>query len=302
MNGVAVAVAVLDLTVIYLLQMGAAKLYGRRCHHFRFLIGSLVPAIHSGAVASGMLLCMDSYAARTVILTVAGVIAFGCRRDGIWKTALFLLLDAALDGIVNGHHLTSAFQRISVAAVIVLLCANLRQTGRAGESYAHIEVQFEGRTMCVDAFRDTGNGLKDIVTGAPVLVIGPDAAYRLTGLQKEELSSPLETMEKRPINGLRLIPYSSVGESHGLMLGVLSRDTVVDGIPTEMVIAMAPEGMGMYEALIGGDHDTWDHQKAVKKVRIRRGIAPLHRRHGHTTFSAEGERRTGRAGSTRARG
>ena len=278
MKDVTVTVILLDAAVVYLLLIGAAKLFGGRYSYFRLILASMVAALHSGSVLSGIITYADRYPARTVVLTVVGFIAFGCRKDGFWRTSLFLLLNAALEGTVSSHHLTSSHHRISVAIAIVLLCCVLYRPRRGGKSYAHIVICYEGRTVCLDAFRDTGNGLKDIVTGSPVLVIGPDAAYRLTGLKQEELASPLETMENRPINGLRLIPFSSVGNSHGLMLGVRSRDTVVDGVPTEMVIAMASEGMGMYEALIGGDHDIWDHQRAVENVRIRKTGAPLHRR------------------------
>ena len=287
---VAAAVVLLDVFVVYLLQLGAAKLYGGKCDHFRALIGAAIAAIHSGAVASGILTYMDRYAARTVMLTVAGSVSFGCRRDGIWKTTVFLLLDAALEGMVCVHHMTSAAQRLAVTAVIALLCCIVHKTRKTEKSYAHIEIRYAGKTVHVDAFRDTGNRLKDMVTGVPVLVLGPEAAYRLTGLRQEELSSPLDTMENSQIKGLRLIPYSSVGNSRGLMLGVRSRDIVVDGIPTDMVIAMAPEGMGMHEALIGGDHDTWDHSKTDKKIRIRGSFAPLHRRVGRTSFSVERQR------------
>lgn len=260
MEDIVAAVVLLDLTVVYLLQIGAAKLYGRRSDPVRALIGSSVAALHSGLATSGIFPVIDRYTVRIAVLTVTGFLVFGYKRDGIRKVVAFILLNAALEGVVNGHALSVAPQRVAVSVLIALLCRVLHKKERSVCPYAHIKIRYRGRTVHVKAFRDTGNGLKDIVTGGPVLVIGPDVAFRLTGLSREELSAPLETMEDRPIEGLRLIPFSSVGHSHDLMLAVRSRDTVIDGVRSDMVIAMAPEGMGRYEALIGGDHDTWDHQ------------------------------------------
>ena len=293
-----ITVIVFDLIVVYLLLMCSAKLYGGKCCHFRIFIASLAAAVHSGAIVSGGLPYIDRYAVRIIVLIASASFVFGYHKKGILKTLVFLIMYIALGGTLSSNYLVYDLQRLVGTVIIALMCLYFRCVGTGLRSYAHVKIRYRGRSVSVDALRDTGNDLKDILSGAPVLVIGPDAASRLTGLDLEELASPLETMERRPMDGLRLIPFSSVGNSHGLMLGIRPDDATVDGTEKELVIAMASEGMGMYEALIGGYHDTFDDQTFVKKILACRGFGPLHRRNGCSSFTFEGHGGKGGAGSS----
>ena len=103
--------------------------------------------------------------------------------------------------------------------------------------------------MCIYS-RYTGNTLQDPVTGQPVLVIGADAANRLTGLSREQLRSPVESLEALP--GLRLVPYRTVGGS-GLMLARKYQNVKIGKWKGSQLVAFAPERLGGgYEALTGG--------------------------------------------------
>ena len=278
MNDVTLAVILLDLLVVYLLLIGAARSCGSKCVHHRVFTASLASALYSGAVASGKLISDDQYLGRMTVLIVSGLIAFGWDNGTLPKMSIFLLMDSALEGIMNGRGMTSAVHRLVVTAAIVSLCCMLRRYDRVGKSYAKIKIHFGDKTIHLDALRDTGNDLVDIMTGAPVLVVGPDTAYRLTGLNKGHLEDPLKTIEKKRITGLRLIPFSSVGNSHGLMLGIRAKEVLVDGVASDMIIAMAPGGLGNYEALIGGDHGAFADRKDSEKVHIFGQFAALHRR------------------------
>lgn len=285
LDDMTVSVIFLDLIVIYLLLIGTERSCGGKCVHLRVFFASLTAASYSGAVASGRLISIDQDFGRMIVLIISGLIAFGVNNGTSSKISIFLLLDSALDGIMNGRGMTSAVQRLSVTAVIVSICCMLRRNRRGGKSYSHIKIRFRDKTHNIDALRDTGNDLVDILTGARVLVVAPDTAYRLTGLGKEELADPLKTMENSSIKGLRLIPFSSVGNSHGLMLGIRAKEVVVDGVASDMIIAMAPEGLGNYEALIGGDDDTLSDRKVSEKIHIFDQFAALHRRFRCSSFT-----------------
>ena len=266
MSDTVIAIVIFDMLTIYLLLVGTAKLYGERCEHLRIFGASLFSAIHSGMVAVGLMSHIDSCAVRMVVLCATGALAFGVKKGSIYKLTVFLLLNAAFEGMLNGYHTTSICQKLIVAVMIMFLCIILRESTRRVKSYATVEIRHEGKLVCVEALRDTGNELTDVMTGLPVLVVGPNAASQLSGLTQEELAAPLETMQRRQISGLRLIPFSSVGNSNGLMLGVRFRDICVDGIPTDMVVGMAPDGVGKYEALIGGYHGSLDHKMRIQQL------------------------------------
>ena len=90
------------------------------------------------------------------------------------------------------------------------------------------------------ALRDTGNTLKDPITGQQVLVIGEEAARTLTGLTAAQLRTPLETVAKRQVPGLRLIPYRAVGQPGGMLLAMRFSDVKIGNRKTSALIALAP--------------------------------------------------------------
>ena len=105
------------------------------------------------------------------------------------------------------------------------------------------------------ALCDTGNQLRDPVTGEHVLVVGAQVAGELLGLTARQLANPADTLMTAKIQGLRLIPYTTVGRSRGLLLAVRMKDIRVDGRRTDALVAFAPEGLGEnggYQALTGG--------------------------------------------------
>ena len=88
-----------------------------------------------------------------------------------------------------------------------------------------------------------------------MLVISPEIAGRLTGLTLKQLQHPLETIALRPIPGLRLIPYRSVGNAGGFLLAKRFEDVTVGEKKQSALVAFASEGLGkgeIYQALTGG--------------------------------------------------
>ena len=88
-----------------------------------------------------------------------------------------------------------------------------------------------------------------------MLVIGADAAEKLTGLTRMQLEDPLDTVAKRSLPGLRLIPYRAVGQPAGLLLALRLKNVQVGDRRETAVVAFAPERIGIHEgfqALMGG--------------------------------------------------
>ena len=105
------------------------------------------------------------------------------------------------------------------------------------------------------ALLDSGNTLKDPVTGLPVLVADARAAMELLQLQESELLHPIETISRGKHVGLRLIPYCAVGQPAGMLLGIQVDQLQINGRDVNQVVAFAPQCIGQgsgYEALTGG--------------------------------------------------
>ena len=128
--------------------------------------------------------------------------------------------------------------------------------GTAGEqTYVPVTLRREGQELKVLALRDTGNTLRDPITGEPVLVAGADVAQELLGLTAHQLAHPVETLARGAMPGLRLIPYRAVGQSGGMLLALRMKDAQVGKTRGDVVVAFAPEVVGrgeVYRMLTGG--------------------------------------------------
>lgn len=243
------------MLVDFLLLMGTNSLAGFPPDWKR----NLMAASLGGAYGGGCLLpgfrFLGSTFWRVVFLALMASLAFGWNRGSVKRTGVFLLLSMALGGIAVGFA-RGSFWAIGLAAGGLWLLCRVAFGGRIGEqSYVPVTIRHENQQIQVLALRDTGNTLRDPVTGEPVMVLSGDMACRLTGLTREQLSSPLETMAMKPCPGLRLIPYRAVGQGNGMLLAMSFPEVTVGDRTGRVVVAFDPGGLGgqtMYQALTGG--------------------------------------------------
>lgn len=248
-------VILLNFLVDFFLLLGANRLCGYPPGWGRAAIAAGVGGLFGGAC----LLPFFSFLARplwlVVILCTISWIAFGFSRSGIRRGVVFVLLSMALSGIAycfgNGGYLS-----VVAAALVVALMCGVGLRGRIGEkSYVPVEVSYKDRCLHLTALQDTGNNLRDPVTGRSVLIISGDAAEKLTGLTKLQLQTPLQSITDAGIPGLRLIPYKTVGQPCGMLLGLHLKNVKIGRWTGNSLVAFAPESLsneGGYQALTGG--------------------------------------------------
>ena len=91
-----------------------------------------------------------------------------------------------------------------------------------------VQVFFGEKSAVLSGMIDTGNFLRDPFTGKPVLIVTAEGAKRLLppelieeALREETASVILENlMATRYANRIRMIPYRSIGEERGFMVGI----------------------------------------------------------------------------------
>ena len=244
----------LNFCVDFLLLLGTNRLAGYPPGFRRIFLAAAFGALYSGACLIRGFHFLASGLWRMVSLALLSGIAFGWNQGAFRRCGIFLLLSAALGGVTLGFGRTGLLLLLLCAAGVWILCVVTSGNGVGKNQYIPVRLCYGGRNVELTALRDTGNTLRDPVSGEQVLVIGASPAKKLTGLSREQLKHPLDTLTYRPIPGLRLIPYSSVGGS-GMLLGLRLADVTVGKRKQGAVVAFAPDGldgaMG-YEALTGG--------------------------------------------------
>ena len=274
------SVFTLNALVDYLLLLGTARLAGIPLRRGRYLMAALL----GGTYAVGCFLPGGGFLAQTPVKAAAGIalalVAFGGEERLLRLTVLLFAVSCAMAGgvlgvgllsggaipAVNGIFYTDIDARVllvTATAAYLLLSLVFRAAAAHGVAGELLDVRLSlgGRSVELTALHDTGNSLRDPLTGQQVLVLSRAAAAELLGGAAAELlrekEDPLELLSalRRLSPGLkpRLIPYSAVGTPQGLMLafradwarigGGIERELTVGVSPTEMEVSALWGGM-----------------------------------------------------------
>ena len=134
--------------------------------------------------------------------------------------------------------------------------------------FCDIEIYLNEKVVTVHALIDTGNLLKEPITGNAVIVVEKERLYNLIPNKildnVEQImygTEKIENIESEYISKLRLIPFSSLGTPNGMLIG-----TKVDKIKiefeeeeiesTDVIVGIYNKSLtknGLYNALIGLD-------------------------------------------------
>lgn len=269
------AVFLLNAVLDYGLLAGAVRLRG----------GALTRRLFFAALLGGAFALVSLYplplihgvAGRFFGLLLMTACAYGISLEALRRGVLFLLLSLSLCGIqavlselfswgtvvYQGGVLLMVSWRSLVASAALLygVCTALSGVAQGRRRiYLRTQVTAGGRTMSFRALSDTGNFLRDPLTGKPVVLADSVVAASLLGLEREALRHPAETLPKLasrwPELQPRLIPYSTVGTGRGLLLGIRCQELLVGKQRRHGgILAFSPEEVsedGSYHGLAGG--------------------------------------------------
>lgn len=245
----------LNFAVDLLLILGTNRLAGFPAGFLRAAGAAALGAVYAAACMVPRFSFLGSTFWRLVFLGMMGMLAFGLNKSAWKRTGIFILLSMAMGGIALGLG-SAEIPVLILSALGVWLLSRFCFGGRVGgREYVPITVKEGDQSVSVIALRDTGNTLRDPITGEQVLVLDSNAAARLLRLSEEQLRSPLETMMKNSGRGLRLIPYSAVGQPGGMLLAKRFENVRIGEKQGSALVAFAPDRIGvgqMYQALAGG--------------------------------------------------
>ncbi len=248
-------VVLLNFLVDFLLLLGTNRLCGYPPGWGRCALASAVGGLYAGACLLPGFYFLGNILWRMVSLVVICWIAFGFSVSALRRGMIFLLLSMALGGIAIGIGNGGIGSLIAAALGVCMMCVLGFQERPGRVCYVPVDISYQGKRVRLTALRDTGNSLRDPVTGRSVLVVGADVAQQLTGLTRQQLQAPVNTLSQSPLSGLRLVPYRAVGQENGLLLALRMQNVRIGNWKGSSLVAFAPEGFskeGDYQALTGG--------------------------------------------------
>ncbi len=248
-------VLLLNFLVDFLLLYGTNKLAGFPASMKRAALAAAVGAAYAGmCILPGFSFLASGFWRFTSFLGMT-LIAFGISKSALQRGVVFFLLSMALGGLAMGIGSQTVWAIVLAAACLWLMCLVGFGGRTPGSTYVPVSVSCKGKTLKLTALLDTGNTLKDPLSGKPVLVMEDRAAFALLSITPQELKRPLETITSGKYPGLRLIPYNAVGQPVGMLLGIRPDNITVNGKKADMIVAFAPQRIGQgrpFEALAGG--------------------------------------------------
>lgn len=138
------------------------------------------------------------------------------------------------------------------------------------DMFCNIEIIFNKKSTTIKAMIDTGNLLKDPISAMPVIVV---EARELVNIIPEQIinniskivggeeENVIDYIEQEYISKFRVIPFSSLGKQHGLLLGFKADKIIIKTEENEkdldkIIIGIYDKSLtknGLYTGLIGLD-------------------------------------------------
>lgn len=244
----------LNFLVDGLLLMGANRLTGYPVGWRRCSLAALLGGAYAGVCLLPGFRFLGNLIWRTAALVAMAVIAYGWSFSALRRGTIFVLLSMALGGLAMGLGGGGFFTLVLAAAGVMILCTVGIRSPIGMAKYQPVELHWRGKSIQLTALVDTGNTLRDPITGGSVLVVGMDVGRRL-GISRELICDPVTMLTKEPFPGARLVPYRAVGKPGGMLLLLRFDEVRLNGQSISPMVAFSPEEIGRtegYQALAGG--------------------------------------------------
>lgn len=280
----------LNFFLDFFLLWAAGRFLRRESSLLRLLAASALGALYGAGLLIPALIWLYRLPAVIAISLLLLLIAYRwqgygalLRLAGVFYLTAFAMAGAALAGsrILDGRGVelgfdttvTGASLLFGLAMAMILArrgMALLRRNWRKEDFHINIDITVAGRKCSLKALIDTGNDLREPLSGLPVIVadyralipLFPERLRTAWKLHAEDAAGLMQAMnEENDADGwarrLRLIPFTSIGRKHGLLPGFKPERLTVqreDGMhQAQAYICIAGRGFavsGDYQAVV----------------------------------------------------
>lgn len=286
----------LDVVIIENLIMNSIIMYAtaivtkNKIKHIRILIASLIGAIYSVVSYISNLAIFSNLFTKILLSIIMVYIAFNPKGiKTLGKITLLFYLTSFLFGgvafsmiyIIKPQNIimkdglflgTYPLKTIFIGAIIasIILIAGFKVVKNKiskKDMFCNVNIKIQGKEKNIKVMIDTGNLLKDPISGMPVIVIEHTELYDilpkelLNNLEKilgGDLESIPENIKNEYLPKLRVIPYSSLGKQNGMLLGIKADEVKIEkeeeNIRKNVIIGIYNKALtkrGEYNGLIG---------------------------------------------------
>ena len=281
-----------NLVMNYIILYATGIVTKSKINHIRIIIASLIGAIYAVIEYWSKITIYSNITIKLILSIIIIYVAFNPQNiKKMCKDLLLLYLTTFTFGgaatyliyvvkpqnviIKNGTYVGSYILKIvflgGILGSIIIITAFkiVKNKLSKKDMYCKIKIELNGKELILNTMIDTGNMLKEPISGLPVVVIEHTKLYNI--IPKEILNN-IETIlggdfDKIPkhikeqyMSKLKVIPFASLGKQNGMLLGIKTEKIEImeetNKKNREAIIGIYNKSLtkkGEYNALIGID-------------------------------------------------
>lgn len=280
-----------NLIMNYIILFTTGLVMKIKTKHIRLILASLLGAIYSVIAYAGILKAYSSMILKFILSIIIVFVAYNPQSvKRLCKTLLLFYLTSFVFGgaafaliyivkpqdiiMKNGLFLgTYPLKTVMLGAIIafcVIIAAFSVVKNRISKKalFCEMEIKLNGKIVKTKAMVDTGNLLKEPITNTPVVVvestllyecIPKEILYNLENIIGGDFEKVPNNIKEQYISKLKLIPFSSLGKTNGMLLGIKAdyikiRTDEQETEKNNVIIGIYDKSLtkrGEYQALIG---------------------------------------------------
>lgn len=286
----------LDVVMIENLIMNSIIIYStaiiikEKIKHIRIILSSFIGATYSILSYISTLEIYSSIWLKFTLSVIMVYIAFGAKDikklgkqlvifyltsfvfGGVAFSLIYIVKPQDIlmkDGLFLGTYpLKTVFFSAILASILIIVAFKIVKSKMTKKDIiCDVIVKYNQKEIKIKTMLDTGNMLKEPISGMPVIVIEKSALYEL--LPKEildhlesilggDFENITQKIKKEYMSQLKLIPYSSLGKQNGMLLGIKADEIQIikeeKTVHKNVVIGIYEKSLtkrGEYRGLIG---------------------------------------------------
>lgn len=275
-----------NLCMNYIILFATAYILKLKVKQWRLILSSLLGGVYAVVSYLEILPLYSNFAVK--ILLSIGMVYLAFRANSIKTLAkqlvLFYLTSFVFGGCAfallyfvrpqdilmqNGVYIGTYPLKIAllgglVGFIITYIAFRIVKTKfKKKDMIYNITIKIEQKQINLKAMLDTGNLLKEPITGMPVIVVEKQELYsiipanllnhiqQLIGGEASNIVNQIE--EKNYLTKFRVIPFSSIGKQNGLMLGIKADEVIIQK-DQEEIKARNDVIIGIFEQTLSKNH------------------------------------------------
>ena len=233
-----------NLIMNYIILYATALISKAKVNKTRLIISSLIGAIYAITEYISKFSIYANFFVKIILSIIMVFIAFNPQNvKQMWKELLFFYLTTFTFGGVSTYLISlikpqrigeNILKIVFLGAIIGFTIVTIsfkfaKNKITKKDMICKIKIKLNGKEKILDTMVDTGNMLKEPITGTPVAVVEKNSLYEL--MPKEILNNTDSILggdfEKIPENikndyipKLKIIPFSSLGKQNGMLVGI----------------------------------------------------------------------------------